>query len=69
MFYHRNAILFAFSDFGKSTKHEIAEAIAEWLPELSQRLPKKREFYMSEAPEYGIFDAAALALTHLYLDK
>ncbi len=64
--YHRREVLETFGLFGKHTKFEIAEIIAKWLPELANRLPEKRKNCDTESPEYGIFDAAALALVHLY---
>ncbi len=65
--YTREQVLETFGEFGKRTKHEIAQTIAEWLPELAPRLPSKRRCFETESEQYGIFDAAALALAHMYL--
>ncbi len=46
-------------------KHEIAHALAVRFPELTPRLPPHREPWMSEDERLSIFDAAALAVTHL----
>ncbi len=67
--YSRDQILEVFGQFGKKSKHEIASMIAEWLPELAPRLPTKRKCYEPESEQYGIFDAVALAVTHMYLTE
>ena len=56
-----------FENFGASTKHTRAQKISTWLPELGYLLPQKRAVYEPEHMHYGVFDAAALALTHYYL--
>lgn len=58
-----------FSFFDIRTKHQIAEKICEWLPELASRLPPKRKPWMSEDPRMSIFDAVALILTYYYLEE
>lgn len=55
-----------FRTFSANTKHEIAHAVAQQLPELAPRLPRFREPWMSEGYGMAIFDAAALALTYFY---
>ena len=65
--YTREQILNVFASFGARSKHSIARRIAEWFPELKPMLPKRRKFYEPEDERYGIFDAAALILVHLYL--
>ncbi len=55
-----------FRTFGANTKHEIAHAVAQQLPELAPRLPRYRKAWMSEEYGMAIFDAAALALTYCY---
>lgn len=47
------------------TKHEIAYAVASFLPELSWKLPPRRKAWESEHYRMSIFNAAALALTHI----
>jgi len=46
------------------TRQEIAQAIATYIPALSDRLPPMRKLWQSEDPRLWIFDAASLALTH-----
>ena len=55
-----------FQTFGAYTKHEIAQVVAQQLPELAARLPRYRKPWMSEDYRMAIFDAAALALTYFY---
>lgn len=64
--FSRAAIKEAFSSCNALTKHEIAKAIAEELPELELRLPSFRKPWMSEDYRMSIFDAVALALTFYY---
>lgn len=67
--YPRSQVQDVFSQFGASTKYEIAKLISQWFPELEQRLPPKREPWMPEDERYGIFDAAALGLTYYYVEE
>src|SRR5947207_3331343 len=53
-----------FGTFRANTKHEIAHAVAQQLPELAPELPRYRKAWMSEGSQMAIFDAAALALTY-----
>jgi hypothetical protein len=53
-----------FRTFRAHTKHEIAHAVAQQLPELAPRLPPYRKAWMSEDYQMAIFDAAAFALTY-----
>jgi hypothetical protein len=55
-----------FHTFRARTKHEIAHAVAQQIPELAPRLPRYRKPWMSEDYRMAIFDAAALALTYFY---
>lgn len=48
-----------------ASRHEIATAVLELLPELSHRMPRERAFGACEDPRESLFTAAALALTHL----
>lgn len=59
----------AFSESGAFTKHQIATAIAERLPELAPRLPPYRKCWMSEDYRMSIFDAVSFALTFFHLEK
>lgn len=47
------------------TKYEIAYAVASFLPELGWKLPPQRKSWQGEHHRMAIFDAAAVALTHL----
>ena len=55
-----------FLTFRANTKHEIAHAVAQQLPELAPELPRYRKAWMSEGSQMAIFDAAALALTYFH---
>jgi Holliday junction resolvasome RuvABC endonuclease subunit len=65
--YSRQQVKDVFEIFGATTKYEIAHKIIEALPDLASRAPKIRKPYMDEDYNMGIFDAAALILTHEYL--
>lgn len=67
--YSRGRIREVFLKFRAKNKHQIANIICEWLPELSPRLPPKRKIWMSEDQRMNIFDAVSLALTYYYLEK
>ncbi len=56
-----------FSQCGAFTKFEIAKIIAEWYPELKLKLPEKRRLGWAEDEHYGIFAAAAIAITYYYI--
>jgi hypothetical protein len=55
-----------FRTFRANTKHEIAHAVAQQLPELAPRLPRYRKAWMSEGYQMSIFDAAAIALAYFH---
>lgn len=65
--YTRNQIQETFSIFHGRTKHEIAKQIAEWYPQLKDKVPMYRKAYMKEPYSMGLFDAFSLAVTHFYL--
>jgi hypothetical protein len=48
-----------------ASKHQIAQIIAGWFPELSWKLPPKRKVWKSEDHRMVIFDAIATALAFL----
>jgi len=58
----------AFFGSGASTKHQIATAIAQRLPELAPRVPPFRRCWMSEDYRMSIFDAVSFALTFFYFE-
>ena len=54
-----------FSQHHAYTKYQIADAVATFLPELAWKLPPRRKAWQSEHYRMSIFDAAAVALTHI----
>ncbi len=46
------------------TRHEIALAVLDCVEGLGHKLPPVRKPWMSEDPRMGLFNAAALAITH-----
>jgi Holliday junction resolvasome RuvABC endonuclease subunit len=59
----------AFPESSRSTKYEIAVAIAKQFPELAPRLPRFRKPWMSEDYRMSIFDAVALGLTFFQFEN
>lgn len=49
---------------GCGTKHQIAQLLAEQLPELAWILPPKRKPWQSEKHSMAVFDAAAVGITY-----
>ena len=62
--YSRRRVRQQFAADGVATKFQIAQAIAEALPDLAPRLPAERKIWLPEHANMSIFDAASLALTH-----
>ena len=60
----RSDMLAVFYRMEAENKDEIAAAVAKLVPELEPRLPPQRRKWESEHQSMGIFEAAALALTH-----
>ena len=59
----RDHVMKTFLADGKGTKHQMAEMLAQRLPEeLERQLPKKRKPWDSEDPRMSIFVAVALAV-------
>ncbi len=58
----RSMVKEVFAESGAKTKHEIAELIAEQLPELALRVPPLRKPWMSEDYRMSIFDSVAFAI-------
>jgi hypothetical protein len=65
--YSRARVRNVFAPGMTPTKHQIAKAIAEAIPELAVRYPGARKIWLPEHPNMSIFDAAALAVTHYAL--
>lgn len=61
----RLAVQKVFSQYGASTKHQIASELAERFPELARHLPRPRKPWASEDARMSIFDALALAATSI----
>lgn len=59
--YSRRQVRQCFEKVGASTKHEIAQAISQFIPALSHRMPPTRKAWMSEDIRMSLFDAASLA--------
>lgn len=62
--YTRDEVRACFASVGAVRKQEIAAAIAEQMPEFKHRIPRVRKPWMSESYQQGLFDAAALGVTH-----
>lgn len=67
--YSRALIRQCFARFNARGKDAIARVIAREFPEMEPRLPPARRPWMSEDYRMGMFDAAALALTHFYVSS
>ena len=58
-----------FSQFDAWTKHEIAEAIGESLPEFKTFVPPVRKIWLPEHYNMNIMDAVALVFTFFYFNE
>lgn len=65
--YPRTEIKSVFEGQGAKNKHDIARVIARLMPELAPQLPKRRRTWESERYQMALFEAVALAITHLAL--
>lgn len=63
----RAEMLGMFKRMGAGNKDDIAAVVAKAVPELAPRLPPRRRIWEGEHFAMGIFEAAALALTHFNL--
>ena len=54
-----------FRQHGRATKHQVAEAIGEWFPELASRVPPPRKAWQPEHWRMPLFDAMATAMAYL----
>jgi hypothetical protein len=62
--YSRAVIRTVFASIGASSRHEIAQAIAQRIDAFGHRMPRPRKLWYAEDPRQSLFDAAALALTY-----
>lgn len=62
--YSRAAIRTCFASVGAVTRYEIAEAIAIQIEAFESWLPPKRRAFMDQDARLGLFNAAAVGLTH-----
>jgi len=58
-----------FRKYNGRTKYDVAQCVANLLPDLAWKLPRKRRAWHSEDHRTAIFDAAAAALVHLMHDQ
>jgi hypothetical protein len=63
--YSRAQVREHFGKFDATTKQRIAETIAEHIPALALYVPPPRKPWKTADSQMGIFDATALACTHL----
>jgi hypothetical protein len=54
----------SFEEVGARSRYEIATAIASRIDDFAHELPPKRKIWLPEDPRMGLFNAAAVALTH-----
>jgi hypothetical protein len=67
--YSRQNIRDVFTQWNSRSRHEIATTIVEWIPELEEKLPRKKKIWESESYNQQLFDAFSLAFTHYYLNE
>ena len=67
--YSKQQIRDVFEVFGASTKFGIVEQILKTFPDLAYRAPKQKKWYEREDYNMTLFNAVALALTHVYLSE
>lgn len=62
----RSSVIERFSsDEKRATKYSIAQRLTTHFPELGDKLPRPRKPWQSEDERMSIFDALALAVTHV----
>lgn len=62
------AVSLSFRNLGCSTKAEIADALTRIFPELSWKMPPRRNIWDSEHSRQSIFDAIALGFSFWQLE-
>jgi hypothetical protein len=64
--FSRAHIAATFTHANARNKHEIAQTICTFFPELVPRMPRLRVIWRSEDFRMNIFDAVALGMTYLH---
>ena len=67
--YRRTVVQAVFVTAGAVSRYEIAEVIANRIPMLALKRPRRRRNWQNEDPRQSLFDAAALATTHFALSS
>ena len=65
--YRRSTVQACFASVGATTRIEIAQVISSHIDAFSHRMPRRRSPGASGDVRQGLFDAAALAITHFAL--
>jgi hypothetical protein len=63
VYYSRAAVRNAFH-YEPISRHDIAQAIAAFIPAFEPLMPPRRKIWQSDHPRLWLFDAAALSMTH-----
>ena len=63
--YSRSTIQAHFASVGPASRYDIAKVVAKQLSGFDHRLPPRRRPWMGEDARLALFDAAAIAVTHL----
>lgn len=63
----RAQIRACFEGAGAKSRHEIAGDIAARMDEIAHLYPPRRKIWRPEDPRMGLFNAAAVAITHYWL--
>lgn len=64
--FSRADIRAAFADQKATGRYAVASVVAQFIPEIRNRLPKKRRAWDTEDSDMGLFAAAALLIVHSY---
>jgi hypothetical protein len=56
----------AFAERKATTRYAVATVVADYIPEIRNRLPKKRRAWDTEDSDMALFAAAALLIVHSY---
>lgn len=67
--YAHSEVIGTFATEIARTRYEIAEVIAKRIPDFEHLLPPKRKIWMPEDARMGLFDAAAVGITHYRVTK